>query len=196
MAHCCSEPSHNWAHSSSHWSDQKWPLIHWSPPSTPLCSPHFFLFSTGPRGQSAALCSLSLNQWLLGGKQERTHSVLVRCIGQVSVPLKGEVGWRMEEVRKKRRRVGSQRESESVCLHSCFTPHMEQLVFLFAGQWSCSGCHRSLWLDVCEEFLCVALHVRHKATLSHFCLFISNEAFCPGLFPVLFLTAASWWWGR
>lgn len=48
-------------------------------------------------------------------------------------------------------------------LHSCSTPHMDvemaAVVFLFAGQWSCSGCHRSLWLDVCEECLCMALHV-------------------------------------
>lgn len=48
-------------------------------------------------------------------------------------------------------------------LHSCSTPHMDveraAVVFVFAGHWSCSGCHRSLWLDVCEECLCMALHV-------------------------------------
>jgi len=40
------------------------------------------------------------------------------------------------------------------------SPHgSDAVVFFFAGQWSCSGCHRSLWLDVCEECFCMALHV-------------------------------------
>ena len=87
-------------------------------------------------------------------------------------------GWRMEEVKEKgrereRTRVNpSPRDitnqscplfffprlfSDLFFLHSCSTPHMDRgmaaVVFLFAGQWSCSGCHRSLWLDVCEECL-------------------------------------------
>lgn len=55
------------------------------------------------------------------------------------------------------------RSSSHFFVHSCSTPHMDveaaAVVFLFAGQWSCSVCHRSLWLDVCEECLCRALHV-------------------------------------
>lgn len=148
-----------------------------------------FLSPLDPGANQQLFVHCHLTNDFLGGGGERKAAWGVSEVQRAGVTAsERRGGWRMEEVKEKgrereRTRVNpSTRDitnqscppfffprlfSDLFFLHSCSTPHMDggtaAVVFLFAGQWSCSGCHRSLWLDVCEECLCMALHVHRDA---------------------------------
>lgn len=52
----------------------------------------------------------------------------------------------------------------SLCIPAALPTWSCCLCFYLSTQPSCLGCHRSLWLDVREECLCVALHVYTPST--------------------------------
>lgn len=122
------------------------------------------------------------------GKRERPHGVLVRCIGQVSLPLKGEVdgGWR--KWRGKGGRCSKPAPAPFLCsrpissfcipvplptwtqrrLLLCFYLLASGAALAVTGHcgWMCVR-NASAWLYMSTEqlYLC-------------FCLFTPSEAFC------------------
>lgn len=170
-----------------HWAVEQftleWPEVGINP-LIPLPSP-LFLSSPDPGANQQLFVHCHLTNDFSGKERKTAWGVSeVQRAGVTASEKRG--GWRVEEVEEKGREWERTRVNPSprditnpschfsllsvllLFLHSCSTPYMDiemtAVVFLFAGQWSCSGCHRSLWLDVCEECLCMALHV-HWATL-------------------------------
>lgn len=186
------ELSHSELWKTFHQNDLKWALIHRS--SRPAHSVLFFFISPLDVGsQSTALCSVSVNQWVPCGRKKdhmgcrwgaagRCH-----CLWKERWMENRRASGSWERVRRNNREsITGKYPVHFVCTRFFFPP-----AFLFHSPhgWSAhrlwcfylqaSGaapcCHKSLWLDVFEECLCVALHV-HYRTLP--CLWHSMKL-CP-----------------